>query len=415
MKTENRFIDKIFNLLFITYVCCVYCFDDSKTLNKYTYYAFIAIVLLVIAKLLFGGKKIGFYKELSPLLLYGSICLLSILWAVYSKSVASKMALTVWQCIGFTVITTYYFADRGDNDVIPAAFAIAGLIVSVYVIQTYGGLSQYYAAALRENSRLGGEVSQLNRLGMNAAFSVVAMFFYVIRKKKYYIIPFMIAPGLAAIGSGSRKALITIVLGVVLQLTFNRNLSADILKRIVSLLVIAAIVVGVGNYVIKLPVMHNINERMIGMFEMIKGEKGDNSSNVRKKMMQVGLKAFIQKPVFGYGVNNARYINKEYVGRFTYLHNGYVENLVNVGLIGSLPFYLMLISLLVKHFKYVRAGKKNMILAFSFLCVFFINEFGMVSYYSKGTYIFLTYWITDAIIERNKNVKEISETLETPD
>ncbi len=406
LKKEEKESHRFFDILFVLYVVFVFCFDGSADYNKYIYITWISLVAFIGIKMIMDLWNVKFYKEITLLIAYAVFCRASVLWA-WNPNMAAERATTIIMMVVFVFCMVYYFTQRKNVDIIILAIAIAGVVLSLYVIITYGGLGAYYQQASMEGNRLGREINNENSIGMQCAYSVIMLFYMGFIKKKYIAYPFMVLPFLVAAGSGSRKSLVIMVMGIGLLLFLSQDDkkgSAIKLFKIVALLGAAVVAFWL---LLKLPIMSTLNKRMGDFFVAIMGGEGDSSSMARMRMIEVGWEQFLKNPFFGIGVNNSGHINYVGTGRFTYLHNDYIEQLVCVGLFGFMLFYGVVISLLVKHIKLLKEKKPEIIISFVLLILFLINAYGAVWYYGKMTYLLFVLWISIVRINRDKLEKGV--------
>jgi len=120
-------------------------------------------------------------------------------------------------------------------------------------------------------------------------------------------------------------------------------------------------------------------ERLFGLG----GTHIDKSSQDRMNLIKNGLEKFSEHPYFGFGIDNFRYYFNFYA------HNNYVELLFDVGIIGTVIYYMMYIILIKKTTYLKDKFLKYMII--SLLIIVLIMDIALVSYYYKFllTYIIL--------------------------
>lgn len=395
LTTKKTVLEYMFDFSFVLYVISVFCFNDNA---EYLVFIYLSLGLCLASALLticFNSSKIVVPKILIVPVMYAVYCYLSSLWA-WEPAAAVQQSSTVFQLVVSMIIFVVYFSYRGNYDLIIKSIAIAGIIASIYVIIDYGGLSEYYNAASEEGARLGSVVGQLNSIGMNVAYSVLALFYYAFYYKKYVLYPCMFVPFLVSMGTGSRKALLIIIIGIFFLLFLSQMIKKEknILKVIGKYFLIAVCCILVFCIVINLPFMATVNERMYGLFETLTGEQGDSSSMIRMEMIKAGFEQFVETPVFGIGLANASIVNEAATGKYTYLHNDFIEQLVNLGIVGFSLFYGVLLYALVWLLKLLKTKQPPVLLSLIILVVFLINTYGSVTYYSKTTYIFITLWLS---------------------
>lgn len=405
-------LNTIFNVMFILYATLMYCFNNNTDNVKYIHIAWAGVVGIVILKMIFDIKSVVFFKEMIVLILYAAYCNASTLWANWSATVAQGRATTVIQMVIFTFVIVYYLTQIKDVRIVIWALIIAGLILSVYVPLSYGGFSAYYAQATAENARLGGEIDNENIIGMSCAYTVVLLFFAGMYYKKRWAYILMILPFIISMGSGSRKALIVIVSGLGLLLYLSQNKDKGSAVKIGKLILIFAVALLAFWLILKLPIMATVEKRMEDLFKTFSGNGGDNSSKLRQEMIKAGWKQFKKSPFFGVGISNSYYVNKYATGHFTYLHNDFIEQLVNLGIVGFLLYYGLLLSLVKSHMKLLKTRNPEVTISFVFLVIVLVNSYGMVTYYSKITYIFFAMWIAVVNIYKEKGNEKSNESFE---
>jgi O-antigen ligase len=187
------------------------------------------------------------------------------------------------------------------------------------------------------------------------------------------------------LASGSRNAFIITIIGTILAILFAFKSLSNVKKFLLILLFIALILV-----VYSLGLLDNIFSRIENL-ETSVGENisEDPSFQSRIFMITFGLENFIYKPIFGYGINNAQFLLEEVFAR-TYLHNNYIELLVDVGIVGFCLYYIPQINLIKSLFKKRGDTLDICEILFVVLIVLMIADLSIVFYYNKLTYIILT-------------------------
>ena len=402
-KTPSK-TSKIFELFFILYTVAVYCFNDQSQFLPYIYATYAGVIGFVLLKILFDVKKVVFFKENVTLILYAIFCKASTLWAI-STPLADERSNTVIFFVTFAFFCIFYFTDTKSVDLILKSLTIAGVVLSVYTIIHYGGFSSFYYQATRDNARLGSGVGQTNSIGMHCAYTVVLLFYYAIYKKKFILYPVAIIPFIVSMASGSRKAVFIIALGIALLLFLSQDNKRGSAAKWGKLLLIGIVAIFACWVVLQLPIMATVTHRLEQMFATFSGGDGDNSSYVRLELTKAGLEQFKNAPFVGVGVGNSFFVMREHTGLFAYSHNDYIEQLVNGGIVGFVLYFGLFFSLVSSHIKLLNERNPEIIISFTLLLIFLINAFGVVGYYNKATYIFITLWISVVKINRDKKEK----------
>ena len=110
---------------------------------------------------------------------------------------------------------------------------------------------------------------------------------------------------------------------------------------------------------------------------------------IRMSLAQLGIQLFQQHPIIGIGIDNPRLYTYGVVGETYYLHNNFVEILSSGGVIGAVLYYWIYVRLIISYIKRRNFDDPQYCFCLVLLILLLIMDYGMVSYYSKSTYIFL--------------------------
>lgn len=373
-------IKTIIYVVFLIYVISIFIFSYKIELNKISNGIFILFAMLTLI-IVFRPNKIKFPKSYIMLGVFVAYSFLSILWSLNSDTaLAMSITLLLMFVLSFLVYLT--FANENGAEYILKSLMIAGLVMSIYTIFYYG-LSTFIESLL-SGIRLGTEINQVNILGMYAANTTILCVYYAMLKNKKYFYIIAILPFLVSLSSGSRTALAMCFLGVILLMLLHHG-TRKIYKG-----VLAALVVGVVfYYLLNLPFFDKTIERTVELLNIFSDtELIDHSAQIRFFMIDFGMDQFRKNPIWGYGADSARYLLNQVLYN-TYLHNNYVELLVNYGLIGFLLYYSIFVNILLKIIPMLKGKNPEAIAITVLLVIKLIADYGTVSYYDKTTYLML--------------------------
>jgi O-antigen ligase len=114
------------------------------------------------------------------------------------------------------------------------------------------------------------------------------------------------------------------------------------------------------------------------------GYTSEGSLTARTAMLETAVELWKKKPILGWGIDQFRVVS----GFEKYSHNNFAEILVNNGLLGFSVYYLIYVLIFFSAYQLYRMGQTNISFwIFLVTSLLLINDFGMVSYYSKF------YWI----------------------
>ena len=317
----------------------------------------------------------------SYLMLFAIFCIISSVWAIH-KSNAITMGVTIVEifiCISILLLHYYWF---DSIDALLKSILWGAIIVEIYTCYTFGFTTIIgYAIS---GVRLPSTFLNSNTIGMLAAISAVIIIYYLLNEGIRFWQLFIVLSIIIVAVSMSRKALVFLVAGIVMLLLL-RNM--DIAKKrsgVLRVVLSIVLLVSLFYYLSSLSIFNSIFLRMQGYLSFLSGGEGDNSTMVRTQLVRAGMEYFFHNPIFGIGLDNARYTNSANL----YLHNNYAEMLVDGGLVGFCLYYSFFAYIGVNLFKYRKYRNKE----YSIICTVFIltvlMDYGMVSYYSKETYFY---------------------------
>lgn len=185
--------------------------------------------------------------------------------------------------------------------------------------------------------------------------------------------------------SGTRKTLIIIIIAfVTIPYIYNSNKN---FSKLAFTVIIVLVALGIGyKLIMEIPILYNsIGIRVENVIEaIVNGATEEASYNTRKKLIEKGMIAFNQKPTYGWGLDNFKYVVNN--GGY-YAHNNFVEILVSGGKIGFFIYYLKYIYIILLTFIYKKQKTKeeyNKIKAIRILLItLVILEYWQVTYYYR--------------------------------
>lgn len=384
-------------LLFI-YIIALYLFSfrtETVKISELVFYLFAAVSVVSGLRL----RRWDFnFRDFQWLILFLGIALLSATWAI-NKSVALSRGISLVFLV-MIVLFIYNDFDMYSINVIIIAFLVAGAMSTLMSIGTYGLIG--FINATMQGKRLSGTMVAANTYGVYMAISFVCGLYLLFKQKhKLFTGICVTLVALGLLSSNSRNGFLVCIAGTcIFFLLFFKNIKLS--KKLWYLAVVTAI----GGLLYRYGLFDGILARLDST--TLAGG-GDRSVNIRMFMIQFGLKAFLSSPFWGYGLNNAQFLLESYFAR-TYLHNNYIELLVDVGLFGFLAYYCCFVSILIR----LNKARKNQtlysdysdtaILLFVICIMLLIADISIVFYYNKMTYIVLG--ASMALLKQNNSQEE---------
>ena len=219
-----------------------------------------------------------------------------------------------------------------------------------------------------------------NTIGMQLTFNVFFIF-YLFQNKfckrpttRFYLLICTILFVFIILMTGSRKALFLLVLPILFYYMLATKKSSKLQKvtAVVTVLLLIYLLIMTIE-----PLYNVLGVRVERLMESIGGTTEDRSIMARRALRDMGLRWFIERPIFGYGMNSFEPMCGHATGQYWYSHNNYIEILVGTGIIGLITYYSLYLWMFEKS---IRKHYKNYGLGLSLLIPILFSETGLVSY-----------------------------------
>lgn len=265
------------------------------------------------------------------------------------------------------------------NDILKGimkSIILGSILLACYVFIRNGLLVFINSRFVTDNSA--------NTIGLYSSISIAFILFLKEQfskgnNTKYNII--LIVNFLIILFSASRKAL---VFALIILAIYYISKSKNTLKLMKNIIIGAVLIASILIFIFKNPFLYKlIGNRIETMIYGIQGEKTDSSTSARLKLINAGIKWFHNKPWFGHGPANFRYLNLRYRNGNFYAHNNYIEMLVDYGIIGTVLYYYLYILIIYNFFKRGNYKNKSNFVLLGILISILICEYGLVSYYNS--------------------------------
>ena len=401
MKANSR-------LLFITtivYFVSIYISDTFPGGNLLTVFPLL-IMLISGVKTNKGVFKIYAKGYFAYILSFMVFCALSRLWAENSRLAIPKINSLIFIFLSMIVIVMLIYPVQ-DIDFLLKVIMYGGYVVCIYVFARYG--LRGVLRSLLSTSRLSDTMLNANIMGMCAAYSVVINIYYIIYESFKTRDLLMIPAMLLLIASGSRKAIVVVIAGLLglyaLKNSSSRNKLSNILKVIIGIIVLAVLIYLLS----KLPIFSTVTNRMNNLIRLLQGKESRSTSSawIRLAYNRLGIQLFCKNPILGIGIGNSNIYTSAYYGHNHYLHNNYIELLACGGLVGFFIYYSIWIYLLIRFIRYRKRRNKEYDICVVLFVIHIVMDYGMVTYYSKDTYFMLLLFLIEINMMKQKNIDRI--------
>lgn len=381
MKIKSIKLLDIAQKFFMLYTITMFIFSfkgEYILISEIVFLLYLCCSVFAVVK--FG--KIRFSKNYIFLIGFVVYSYLSCVWAI-DKNLAFSKSNTIFLLVSFSFITYQVFLKESSVDYMLKSILIAGLAMSIYSLFYYG-FGNFWKAILT-GTRLGSEINQANTFGMYAAITFVICIYFSLLKNRRRLYFISVLPFLTILASGSRTALVISFIGIVI-LFLLKDGSERLIKGILRSMFIVFLLLSI----LQLPIFIEATIRMNQLLNIFQNANEiDHSASIRFYMIRFGVEMFKKNPIFGYGADNARMLLVN-VYRKTYLHNNYVELLVDYGIVGFTLYYGVYISIIRKLIQNIKGYNEESVIILSLLIMALVADYGTVFYYNKLVYIIFT-------------------------
>lgn len=379
---EKITLKHIIDFLMFFYILSLYTFTFQLGWNVISNLIALVLIILIWLENLILRRKIVFNIFLFVYVLFIIICLISCLYAIDPIASINKVQTLVLNYILMFSLVNYINTFKKLEYFIKC-FVYSGFIVSIYII-----ISGDFTVLERFGSNLGN----VNEIGMIICVSTVFSLYKFLSTKKYWYILIILTNLTVIFLTGSRKALIFVVVSVLVLLVFQEN--SNKIKNKFKYFIISIVVIILVFYIVyNVPIFYEIlGKRMIYMLNFISGEgASDASMTERFYMLLLGWNWFKASPLLGYGIDSYKFLyNSVAGGRLTYSHNNLIELLIGTGVVGTTLFYLANIIVLKDLFKAAKIFAKTACFTFiTIIAGYILLSVGMVYYSDKHISIIL--------------------------
>lgn len=358
---KNRFI---YSILFLT-ICLYIPFPDKDALSIGALFMFVTIISISILQ----NRRIKITVHFLWMASFIIWTLLGALFA-YNTEVAISDIVNVTLKLLFLTMLISVINDKKQVNILLKFLVSAGIILAIRILiqtppDTWG------------SERIGIEVG-INSNGLGFIFSYCSIsslyLAHELKRKKYYAAFALFV--IFCLLTGSKTALLMIVVGSTLMLILY---SKSILTSILITLFIPIFLFGIYITLMNVDIFYTVlGNRIEGFFSIFDSEGVvDASTDTRMSMINDAWSLFLQRPILGNGLENFRLLSVY----DSYSHNNYMELLSNTGIIGTLIYYSLPVSLLITSIlKRIRQRNKNYNLIIILLSIVIITDISSITY-----------------------------------
>ncbi len=398
----KNFSVQALSLILMLYIASVIVFKQNYT--GITYLINLMLIMNYVFIVLIKRDRIFKLNEI--VISYGSFVILTLassFWALNFDLAAFKAVqlflILINVFIIYNIITKYNLQDSLMRGILLGSFINYVLVLNVI----------HAPFNVFDQGRAMGTLGNANSLALAMVISILVSIMYLRKGKEiskifYYFqyINMLLAIYMIILTASKKGILFGSVLIVIYLILTAKNP-----KELLKLGAMSVIVIVVFLNVFKTDELQNSLTRIEKRFSAFEGQMQRSSSfgstAERIHFIELGWSHFMDKPLFGHGIDNFRV----YGG--TYSHNNYIEILFGVGLVGLLLYYSIFFFLLKKILN-MEDNYLKIILTLVIFNLLMVNM-AQVAYGAKLQIYFLLF--ISIIAEKNSNndlKKELFDT-----
>lgn len=383
-------IGKIWSISVVLYIICsiTFCAGNLVRINSLSLYFFLGMSFLWILMCKHGKLLVnGFFYTL---IIYGIIVAMSVL---YTPASPQERGDTLYDYITMAIIVILvmeYIDSVEKINLILLSFMISGVTLSLYIYSMYGSsfwtILRANAHAQNTNiSRIGGDLTNTNVIGMYTAYGMcIGLFFTLFSKRNtgFRVLTACLSAVcfVLAMATGSKKAVLIMVVMMAGMFYFYTTGDKNISKRLKYFVLLIIGLFGLYYLIMNFDIFSGIRSRITSQLTYRLTGIGGISDVDRSRLVSEGLSYWWESPIFGKGLCSSVH----YMG--AYAHNNFVEILMNTGAVGLVAFYAVYVPLFRKYLQNIRAlraSSQTYTVLFAILCSITICGFSMVYYYDR--------------------------------
>lgn len=390
----------------LVWIATVFLFSSITIFESYTwgkYILILACLFIFFIDILEGKGKYhytinSYHYFLCILIIY---TFLSSIWGISAQNSLTKTSTYIQILICMSIVYNHFNKYDGVTQLIEIV-KWSSYVISIYSIIYYG--FDFVISMITSGVRLENSYSNINTIGMLAAFGIIIQIDDILSKKRIGLETIFCVPAfIMVIATQSRKALLIMIIGILL-VYISRNLSSKkIIKNIIKVIIVLIIAYITLKFLSKFEIFSGINQRMGYLVAMFTGEgEIGRSALLRQRLIDLGVEIFKKHPILGIGIGCPHIIANQVLNFDAYLHNGFVEMLSGGGIVGFLLYYGAYIYLLLQFWKMRKTKNTIYSLCVILVIICLFRDYAMVSMYDKNMYFYFMIFFMETIELKRK-------------
>ena len=383
--SSGKTIERVQIVLYVFFLFLWFISPNKPTLRLISVVLLVFFLTIQVIKIL-KRKKTYIIKPVLYYVLFTVWSLLSVIWAQNQSTAIDRITDVVCNSLFLVVSYDFFCEAKISKRGFVSIFVTIGILFAIYVFLYYG-FGQYFSMLLA-GRRVGGEIINVNFVGLVSTMTVIIILYSVLNGiyKNKLVLLLLIPLIIVALGSGSKKVLIGLVIGVLMIIVLYLK-GKMTWKKIATIMLFFVLLIGSFFAIRRLPYFSTVFERMDVMVETLDRESSaeEGSTEARKEFIGRGFHTFLSYPITGIGLNNSGIITEDIIGREVYLHCNYVELLACVGFVGFMLYYAIYLDIFFKTIAMNKDGVEKNYLPIVIVVTLLVVEIGCVTYYEIKT------------------------------
>jgi len=305
--------------------------------------------IILLAAIRVFIKKITHNEEekriLYPIYLFFAAAAISIPTTVAGHHAIDGFVLLFKSFSVFIMIYVAVITEKGLEGLIYVLLIMAGLvIVEPFFLSLSGRGVEYFGSGLRRLTAVTGLFGHPNALGGFSAGVLPLVYFVFWHEKSWIKKLALLALGLITLRvimlTESRSAFVGAMSFVVFIWIVSRR------KVVTAIVIFVAVVVGWSllDTTTRKRYSSILTAHEVAFSKESGGKTRRGSMASRYEIITDGIELFSERPITGYGIGGYQIARQERFGRWEEAHNAYVQCLAEVGIVGFIPWLLILIG-----------------------------------------------------------------------
>ncbi len=304
---------------------------NGGSILKYITYIYILILLLILIKNRYLKiKTVDTYLYLFLLAMIGSL--------MWTQSIGRGLDNALSIGLQVLLILLIRQCNFDDDDRLKLILSyIVGTYILVLLLLFNGNLYSSYMN--RYSVKLGNTIADPNNIAALIVSAFGLLIYLKSKSKKLAVMKFIILLTMivAILLTGSRGGVLALCGIIIYKIIQQKNIK-QYLSTIVGFIVIIAILI-ILDYGLDVT---DIVSNLLIRFE-------DTSGSSRIEIWMESIPLIIKKPMLGYGIGASPYIIQQSFGSDVGTHNTALTILMELGLLGFIPFILIILYILIKN------------------------------------------------------------------